>query len=97
MEYNQALLDQIVKNLNVEKITAKCLLNCGLSSIEECEDFLNPSLDKLTKLETLAISEDDDAFKLMYCDPDKVSMEVFYDFNKNKDKYEIVIIFDTSC
>ncbi|MCR4874834.1 MAG: single-stranded-DNA-specific exonuclease RecJ [Clostridia bacterium] len=51
MEYNQALLDQIVNNLNVEKITAKCLLNCGLSSIEECEDFLNPSLDKLTKLE----------------------------------------------
>ena len=42
-------------------------------------------------------SEDDEAFKLMYYDPDKTSMEVFYDFNKNKDKYEIVIIFDTSC
>ena len=50
MEYNQELLDSIVKELKVEVITAKCLINCGLSSIEECREFLNPSLDKLTPI-----------------------------------------------
>ena len=51
MEYNQQLLDQIVKELKVEKITAKCLLNCGLSSIEECKAFLHPSIDNLTPID----------------------------------------------
>ena len=51
MEYNQELLDQIVNQLKVETITAKCLLGMGLTSIEECKDFLNPTLKNLTKLE----------------------------------------------
>ena len=51
MEYNQELLNQVINELKVEKITAKCLLGLGLNSVEECKDFLNPSLDKLTKLE----------------------------------------------
>jgi len=50
MEYNQALLEQIIKELKVEKITAKCLLNCGFSSIEECREFLNPSIEKITPI-----------------------------------------------
>ena len=51
MEYNQALLSNLVEQLKVEPITAKCLLGIGLSSVEECKEFLNPSLKNLTKLE----------------------------------------------
>ena len=42
-------------------------------------------------------SEDDDSFQLMHYDANKISMEAFYDFNKNKSKYEVAIIFETSC
>ena len=51
MEYNQALLKEIITELKIEPITAKCLLSAGLSSLKECKDFLNPSLSRLTKLE----------------------------------------------
>jgi len=51
MEYNQELLNQIINELNVEPIIAKCLLSIGLTTINDCKKFLNPSFDDLTKLE----------------------------------------------
>ena len=51
MEYNQQLLNDIKKELNVEEVTAKCLISAGLSSIDECRDFLRPDIKKITKIE----------------------------------------------
>lgn len=45
------LINEIREKLNLESITAQCLIESGLTCIEECQDFLNPSLDKLSKIE----------------------------------------------
>lgn len=38
--------------------------------------------------------EDEDSFRYMHNDPDDISMEIFNDVCKNRNKYEIVIIFE---
>lgn len=40
--------------------------------------------------------EDEDAFKYMHNEPEDISMETFNDVCKNRDKYEIVVIFECS-
>ena len=49
--YMSDLINEIREKLNLESITAQCLIESGLTCIEECQDFLNPSLDKLSKIE----------------------------------------------
>ena len=44
------LVEFFSEKLNIERITAQCLVNCGFTTIEECEDFLSPNLDLLSDL-----------------------------------------------
>jgi single-stranded-DNA-specific exonuclease len=50
-DFSEELLEKFTKELDIEKITAKCLINCGLKTIEECKEFLHPSFDSLTKVD----------------------------------------------
>lgn len=49
-EFDESLIEKFMNELNIERITAKCLINSGLKTVEECKNFLHPSLDSLTNV-----------------------------------------------
>ena len=91
----QAVVDLFLSNVN--DIMCEMWTNSIFPAICTRDNTIRQLANIYAAKYWISESEDDDAFKLMYYDPDKASMEVFYDFNKNKDKYEVVIIFETSC
>jgi hypothetical protein len=91
----QAVVDLFKDNMN--NILCDLWTNSIFSAVSTRDHTIRQLANIYAAKYWICDVEDEDAFRDMHNEPDDISMERFKDVCKNRDKYEIVIIFETSC
>lgn len=90
----QAVVDLFKDNMN--DIMCDLWTNSIFSAVSTRDHTIRKLANIYAAKYWISDVEDEDSFRYMHNEPDDISMEIFNDVCKNRDKYEIVVIFECS-
>lgn len=88
------IIDRFMKSFG--DIENSMWVNSIFSPISTRDNTIRQTANLFAAKYWISHSEDDEAFRLMWEEYDKVDMDIFDDYNNNKDNYEIVITVENS-